>query len=490
MINIHKKQLTWANAWLFTLVIIAIAYFPLVNDRIYLVDDITRSIKGYFGWFGLGRPLTEWLAIILSTRATRLADITPLPQILSIISLAYLTMLLLKNTFQEITIGSVLICITVAVNPLVLGNMLFRFDSLSMILSMLFPVVAWDLLSKDKVLYALISLIACLSFYQPAIAIFPVLVITTFIQSKKDSKNTFKYIARSAALTLTSCIIYYFLVVKNTIRENEKRADLTSQLSINIYNGIKNSILATLQSYGKVAAIIIALAILIFSIAYAKYFIDILKRKSSKTKFITIALAMTVPFIIIFCTVGVNLLLSNGYYPTRVLFPIAFIIFMTLAIPAIINSTLNRAASYLSIALIFTSTSTIYATTSSLYHQRQYDSYVLFSLSEKLSSLKSDKDTYIFGSTDSSEASKTTTRVFPILNLINNNYYDMTLSQSLFNNGIKNIKFSSKDRETSYDLEKKACNGEMKLIYSMPQYSIFENEDSMLIYLGGHTCHR
>ncbi|WP_373926667.1 glucosyltransferase domain-containing protein, partial [Enterobacter hormaechei] len=89
-------------------------------------------------------------------------------------------MLLLKNTFHKITIGNALICITVAVNPLLLGNMLFRFDSLSMILSMLLPVLAWDLLNKNRAIYALSSLVACLSFYQPAIAIFPILVITTF----------------------------------------------------------------------------------------------------------------------------------------------------------------------------------------------------------------------------------------------------------------------------------------------------------------------
>jgi hypothetical protein len=368
--------------------------------------------------------------------------------------------------------------------------MLFRFDSLSMISSMLLPVVAWDLLNKDRVLYALVSLIACLSFYQPAIAIFPLLVITTFIQSKKDDDKGIEYIIKSAALTIASCILYYFAVVKNTIKATEKRGDLTTGLASNIYSGIKTSISTALQSYGHIACIIIAVASLIFIMVYSKHLIAVVKAKKGSSRFVSLSLMASAPVVILICSAGVNLLLSNGYYPTRVLFPIAFIVFITLTIPAIFNDFFNRIAAYLSIALIFSSISVIYATASSLYHQQRYDSYVLFSLSEKLSSLKSEKNTYIFGVTDYSEASKTSNKVFPILDHIKNNYYDMTLSQSLVNNGIRNIRFSGQERKISYDLEKMACNGEMKLTFSMPQYSIFENENSRLIYLGGRICNK
>ena len=488
MVSFHKKELSLFNAWIFSLVIISIGYYPLINDRLYLVDDITRSIKGYFGWMELGRPLTEWLAMFLSTSSDRLADITPLPQLLSIVALSYLTVLLLKNTFHKITIGNALICITVAVNPLLLGNMLFRFDSLSMILSMLLPVLAWDLLNKNRAIYALASLVACLSFYQPAIAIFPILVITTFIQSKKDNNKNIEYIIKSAGLTVASCVLYYFVVVINTIKSTEKRADLNTGLASNIYTGIHTSISTALQSYGHVAAILIAVATLAFIIVYAKHIIAVVKDGAGKSRFLNLSLMALAPVVILICSAGVNLILSNGYYPTRVLFPIAFIIFLALAIPAIFSDFFNRIAVYLSIAMIFSSTSVIYATASSLYHQQRYDSYVLFSLSEKLSSLKSEKNTYIFGATDYSEASKTSNRAFPILDHIKNNYYDMTLSQSLINNGIRNIRFSGKNRQISYDLEKMACNGEMNLIYSMPQYSIFENDKNLLIYLGGRGC--
>ncbi|HBK4724978.1 TPA: glucosyltransferase domain-containing protein, partial [Enterobacter hormaechei subsp. steigerwaltii] len=342
MVSFHKKEFSLFSAWIFSLIIISIGYYPLINDRLYLVDDITRSIKGYFGWIELGRPLTEWLAMFLSTSSDRLADITPLPQLSSIVALSYLTILLLKNTFHKITIGNVLICITVAVNPLLLGNMLFRFDSLSMILSMLLPVLAWDLLNKNRTIYALASLIACLSFYQPAIAIFPILVITTFIQSKKHNNKNIEYIIKSAGLTVVSCVLYYFVVVLNTIKSTEKRADLTTGLASNIYIGIKTSISTALQSYGHVAAILIAVATLAFIIVYAKHIIVVVKEGAGNSRFLNLSLMVFAPVVILICSAGVNLILSNGYYPTRVLFPIAFIVFLALAIPATFNDFFNR----------------------------------------------------------------------------------------------------------------------------------------------------
>ncbi|MEI9480264.1 glucosyltransferase domain-containing protein [Enterobacter cancerogenus] len=490
MISFYKKKVSDFNAWLFNFVVIAVSYYPLINDRLYLVDDITRSIKGYFGWLQLGRPLTEWLAMMLSTNSERLADITPLPQILSIFALSYLTMLLLKNLFDEITVGGILICLTVAVNPLVLGNMLFRFDSLSMILSMLMAVIAWDLLNKGKLLYVLILLIASLSFYQPAIAVFPLLVMTKFIQNEKNEKQSINYIFKAFVVTMLSCAIYYILIVKSTINETEKRADLSSGFINNIISGVNTSLSIALQSYGYIACIMIALSTIIFTVIYFKFLYDISKKKFHRKTITTLLLAISVPFVMLTCSAGVNLTLSNGYYPVRVLFPIAFIVFIMLVIPALFSNHFKLASSYLSIVLILTSTSVIYATASSLYHQQRYDEYVLFSLSEKLSSLKSNKSAYIFNATDSSGASETSMRVFPILNHIKNNYYDMTLSQSLMSNGIKNIKFSGQDRIKSYSLEKMACQGQMKLIYSMPQYSIFENDTSLLIYLGGNICNK
>lgn len=488
MISFHKKELSSFNAFMLSLVIIILGYYPLITDRIYLVDDITRSIKGYFGWIGLGRPLTEWLAIVLSTSSVRLADISPLPQLLSMLALSTLVIILLKSTFKDITVGNVLICITIAVNPLTFGNMLFRFDSLSMVLSILLPVMAWDSLNKNRVVFPCLLLIACLSFYQPAIAIFPLLVITNFLQSGKYSEKTISYILKAVLSTFIACIVYYLAVVKLTINGSEHRADLTSNFAHAILSGLRNSLETASQSYGYISCAIISIAAIIFAVTYVKIFIKILKGEANRTKYINILIMMAIPFVILLCAIGVNLFLSNGYYPVRVLFPVTFIIFMMLAVPANSSKKINNIASILSICVIFSSFSVIYATTSALYHQQRYDSYILFSLTDKLSAINKGKDIYIFGATEDSEASKTSARVFPILKHIKNNYYDMTLSQSLINNGVRNINFSGEARKFSQALQKKACDGSMDKIFSTYQYSIFENENNLLISLGQDNC--
>ncbi|WP_217188561.1 hypothetical protein [Enterobacter soli] len=137
---------------------------------------------------------------------------------------------------------------------------------------------------------------------------------------------------------------------------------------------------------------------------------------------------------------------------------------------------------------MFVAISTSYATASSLYQQQRYDSYILFSLSQYLVSSSENKNVYIFGATEHSLSSKTAMKAFPVINYVKNNYYDMTLSQALTNNGVKNVHFSSKSRAISTDLAKKACIGEANKVYSTPQYSIYSDGDDLLIYLGNSNC--
>ncbi|WP_312769818.1 glucosyltransferase domain-containing protein [Enterobacter soli] len=146
-----NKEISLRNAGLLSFGLILFAYFPLLNDRIYFVDDITRSIKGYFGWTELGRPLTEWLAMLMTINSGILADITPLPQLLSIFVLSCTVLILIRNAFSRVSIAAVLISTTAVINPLVLGNMLYRLDSLSMVFSIMFSVLAWEKFNNGKI---------------------------------------------------------------------------------------------------------------------------------------------------------------------------------------------------------------------------------------------------------------------------------------------------------------------------------------------------
>ena len=486
-----NKEISLRNAGLISFCLILFAYFPLLNDRIYFVDDITRSIKGYFGWTELGRPLTQWLAMLMTVNSEILADITPLPQLLSIFVLSCTGLILIRNAFSKVSIAAVLISTTAVINPLVLGNMLYRLDSLSMVFSIMFSVLAWEKFNNGKMVQVLLLLVGCLCFYQPAIAIFPLLVVYTYLKKISHKEGMSAYILKSLFVTLTSCLVYFIFVVKFTIKSTESRGAINSfndGLIQHTLTGIKNSTEIAFNSYGKIGSYLLLCISLIFILCYLKTLAMSVWNNNIPQKNLRILLLLLSPIAILICTIGVNLVLSNGYYPLRVLFPIAFIIFLMLALPSDDNILFHNIASALAACLLFVAVSTTYATASSLYQQQRYDSYILFSLSQYLVSSSENKNVFIFGATENALSSKTAMKAFPVIHYVKNNYYDMTLSQALTNNGVKNVQFSSKARTISVDLANKACSGEANKIFSTPQYSIYSNGDDLLVYLGNNNC--
>lgn len=491
MFKLINKELSLYKAGLISFCLILFAYYPLISERIYFVDDITRSIKGYFGWIELGRPLTEWLAMFLTLNSSVLADVTPLPQLLSIFIFSFSILILIRNAFSKVTLGALLISATTVINPLVLGNMLYRFDSLSMAFSIMFSVLAWEKFNHAKLFQAFILLICSLCFYQPAIAIFPLLVISSFIKNSSTEEFKPSYVFKSLLMIVISCIFYFAFVVKLTIKKTESRGEINGlgeTLIKNMVSGLNFISEIVWDSYGRIGFSILIGIFIIFICCYLKVLIVNILGKDKTNKYLKVLLLLFSPLAILLCAVGVNLILSNGYYPLRVLFPIAFIIFLMLTLASYSNALLKNISAISATCLLIVSFTTIYAMSSALYQQRQYDSYVLFSLGQYLSTSSENKNIYIFGYTDNSWSSGTTMKAFPIIRHAKNNFYDMTLSQALTNNGVKNVKFSSKGRVIASDLAKKACSNKMNKVYITPQYTVYSDNLTLLVYLGSKNC--
>lgn len=490
MFNIIDKPISRNRALAIFFGLLALAYTPFVFDRIYFIDDITRSIKGYFGWIGLGRPLTELIAMVLTTNTQTLADVTPLPQLLSIIILLAAAMLLVRNLNERITLGTTLISLTAVVNPLIFSNMLYRFDSLSMSLSILLPIFAWDVYLKGKKVLPFFLLVSTLSLYQPAISIFPILIILSFIRSKEKNNAKFALIFHSSIITVLSCVVYYLTIIKTTMAEGEQRGNISISnggITHKISEGVINSSHVAFDSYGNLGALCISFLSLFF---FFKVALAIKSQiiSTDKHKYIIASILLLTPALLIFLSVGVNLILSNSYFPARVLFPISLIIFTLLGSLYNTNKAVNAIISTLAVILIYSSISVIYVTSSALVHQKNYDQFVLTSVTENLSKMDSIKNIFIYGETDDAVAVKIAKKEFLILKHIKNNLYDMTFSQSLVNNGVDNVKFSGDARKIALILKSQACNKSMETETTQPQYSIFSNEKNILVYLGKVNC--
>lgn len=490
MFNIIDKNIPTNRAFGIFLGLISFAYLPFIFDRIYFIDDITRSIKGYFGWIGLGRPLTELIAIVLTINTKTLADITPLPQLLSITALLVASMLLVRNISDRITLGSILISLTAVINPLVFSNMLYRFDSLSMSLSILLPIIAWDIFLKGKRLLPFLLLVATLSLYQPAISIFPILIVLSFIRSKVKNIQKITLGLHSAIITALSCVVYYFTIIKTTMDKGEQRGDISISnggVVHKLSEAFTNSSHVAFDSYGHISTLCISLLLLFFLINIALKIKGQIISNDKYNYVIAIALLST-PVLLIVLSVGVNLILSNSYFPPRVLFPISLIIFTLLASSYGDNKIANTITSVIAAILIYSSISVIYVTSSALVHQKNYDQFILNSVTQNLNKMGTNRNIYIYGETDDAVAVKVAKREFSILKHVKNNFYDMTFSQSLVNYGLGNVKFSGDARKTSQELKDQACKNLMETEVSQPQYSIFANKKNILVYLGSFKC--
>ncbi|MGN4005564.1 glucosyltransferase domain-containing protein, partial [Cronobacter sakazakii] len=109
MMNFLSEKLSKRNSFYISLIISTLFVYPLINAGVYYIDDIPRSQTGYVGWFRLGRPLSEYIYTILSLGQNIAIDVSPLPQMLSILVMAWCIQVLSNAFFAERTLSTIAI---------------------------------------------------------------------------------------------------------------------------------------------------------------------------------------------------------------------------------------------------------------------------------------------------------------------------------------------------------------------------------------------
>ena len=197
---------------------------PILVAGVDYIDDTSRKLEGSYQWGGLGRIFTEALMHIVTFSAGDMVDVGNLPQILSIPILAFagyfvVRMVSKKNTIK---VSDWLVGALVVVNPLLLPNLSFRFDSLSMVLGYTLSILAGYLFLKNtgyrRYIVSAILLLLAIMMYQVTVMMFAVVVIIGFaiqyIDSKVESKRYLFPILIKAAFTLAVVFVIYYGIVK------------------------------------------------------------------------------------------------------------------------------------------------------------------------------------------------------------------------------------------------------------------------------------
>lgn len=262
----------------FFLLISLVLSIPVVLLNIQYFDDIARTAVGYFGWDRDGRPLVDLIYKSISI-GDKITDLYPIPQISSYLLLGY-GCFLISSKFNLNGLYGIALTLPILCSPMLLGNTLFRYDSITMALSMFLCIIPFVISIKNKLLNYITSIIlvgASLCLYQAALAVYIVLSITVCVISLINTKNiaiSLQSLIKNAVITVCGYLLYIsiikmFFVMSPAAIKRSALISFNAEGLHSFINSSKLSISILFDGYGHVllfiSAIIIVLSLMNFN---------------------------------------------------------------------------------------------------------------------------------------------------------------------------------------------------------------------------------
>lgn len=216
-------------------IILALIYLvgisALLRANFYYIDDIARANEGYTQWEYYSRHLMVLFGYFLHADSY-LTDISPLPQLVTIVFLALagtISIYALTNK-KDFSLWYLIAAIPMGLSPYFLECLSYKYDSAVMGLSVLVSVLPLLYTSASERKYAAITVLCtlcmCMS-YQAAAGIFPVFVILLCFQRWLEGQSFAKilrFALLSAAGYLAGLLIFRLFIM--TPVDNHASSDL------------------------------------------------------------------------------------------------------------------------------------------------------------------------------------------------------------------------------------------------------------------------
>ena len=337
---------------------------PILIANFYYIDDLGRSLSGYTGWDGNGRPIASFLALILSD-GKPLMDVSPWIQIASIFVLNYSLILFLRKFVSRATAFQIICVASFSyLNLFLLENLSYKYDSFGMIFSVgifLFTYalpesVRW----KKHLIMSVVAVIISLSTYQAAIGTYISLAVIEsvyFICQNESWDNIVKRaLLRIAGLGIGG-LLYKLVIVKAYVSKDGYSAEHASlanpftaqgaqQINTNIiaFSGMFKDFGITLGILG-----ILLLLVLCIGILYKAYLTWKNRQDTVPYKILSVGMITISPILLICSSVLSLVLLKYPVVAPRVM--LSFTIF-TLFIGMVIYWLSEFKKGFLAIAVL------------------------------------------------------------------------------------------------------------------------------------------
>lgn len=286
------------KAYSLLFIVSALFVAPILFAGVDYIDDTSRKLEGAYQWGDLGRIVTEALMHMLTFNFGSMTDPGNLMQVLAIPFLALTAYVIAKavGDGKQMTVLDLFIGMQVIPNQLLLTNLSFRFDSLSMILGNLLAVcAAYVLLQKQTKGYKSFIIATLLVFvsaglYQSTILMFGVVVVVAFVMryATRSSEKLYPVVAKAVGVLASGLVLYAIMLKLLPFKElmgQRKELVLFNVDGLvaafhNFKAGIKTVLLFITNAEAFVlallvmAALCISLALLIYSYARKRNIFD------------------------------------------------------------------------------------------------------------------------------------------------------------------------------------------------------------------------
>ncbi|HAW4060876.1 TPA: hypothetical protein JLV17_004196 [Escherichia coli] len=374
-------------------------------------DDYARLVHNYYGWASEGRPLTELIIRALSFGGD-VTSISPLSQILAIffggLSCSIVSKYVIKSKGTLASLGMMLIFTC----PFFIQNILYKFDVLTMMLSILLCTLPFIFLEKYnyKILFisSLISGFLVLCTYQPTITLLFALCFVVSLHKCRDAKKLFGIIT-GGAVSLVAYKLFIATAISGTYAATNSSVidilapDAASHLKRNFYD---------LYFYLSMVtdAVWFKCNILIILISASAILYNIFKGNIRVSIMLLSFISMLFSFFMFF-------ILNRPIYSPRVFVGFSSILACIAIAPIILCKgryikSLMGLSIFIPIILNFSIMSSFLT---SLESQYKSDTAILYSLFEDNKSLDSDKPIYIHGTSKRTSILEKSVKKYPII---------------------------------------------------------------------------
>ena len=246
----------------------------IIRANFNYIDDLGRVSDGYRGWMNWSRYISEGLSVLIHTDS-RLMDISPLPQILACLILAFASVILIYvfTEKEQISKWNILAVLPLGLSPYFLECLSYKFDSPYMALSVLASIFPFLFVKYSEKIYFAMSIAGCLVMcmtYQASSGIY--VLVTLFLATKKlnEDKPYFRFIAVSALSYVISLVVFRIALMRKLNDYATTDTAGVSDLIPTVCNNIQTYFNLIYSDFNRVWLVLIALLAFAFIYTFVK----------------------------------------------------------------------------------------------------------------------------------------------------------------------------------------------------------------------------